>query len=133
MLNKVIIMGRLTADPELKMTGSGVSVTSFTLAVERNFTAGNGQRVTDFINCVAWRGTAEFISKYFSKGQMIALEGSLQTRNYEDKNGSRRTAAEVAVSAAYFADSKGSAPDNRPLQAQREFSEGPSGSGDLPF
>ena len=106
---------------------------SFCVAVERNFSDTNGQKQTDFIHCAAWKAAAQFISKYFSKGQMIALEGSIQTRNYEDKSGSRRTAVEVAVSAAYFADSKGSAPDNRPLQAQREFSEGPSGSGDLPF
>lgn len=133
MLNKVIIMGRLTADPEIRQTQNGTDMVSFCVAVERNFSDTNGQKQTDFIHCAAWKATAQFISKYFSKGQMIALEGSIQTRNYEDKSGSRRTAVEVAVSAAYFADSKGSAPDNRPLQAQREFSEGPSGSGDLPF
>lgn len=133
MLNKVIIMGRLTADPEIRQTQNGTDMVSFCVAVERNFSDTNGQKQTDFIHCAAWKATAQFISKYFSKGQMIALEGSIQTRNYEDKNGSRRTAVEVAVSAAYFADSKGSAPDNRPLQAQREFSEGASGSGDLPF
>ena len=133
MLNKVIIMGRLTADPEIRQTQNGTDMVSFCVAVERNFSDTNGQKQTDFIHCAAWKAAAQFISKYFSKGQMIALEGSIQTRNYEDKNGSRRTAVEVAVSAAYFADSKGSAPDNRPLQAQREVSEGPSGSGDLPF
>ncbi|WMJ22794.1 single-stranded DNA-binding protein [Paludicola sp. MB14-C6] len=107
MLNRVILMGRLTADPELKSTPSGVSVTSFSIAVERNFAdKSTGSRQADFINIVAWRQTAEFISRYFSKGRMIALEGSIQTRSYEDKNGNKRTAFEVVVDQAYFADSK---------------------------
>ena len=105
MLNRVILMGRLTADPELRKTASDLSVTSFTLAVDRNYGKG-ADRQTDFINCVAWRQTAEFISRYFQKGRMIALEGSLQTRNYEDKTGAKRTAYEVIVDQAYFADSK---------------------------
>ena len=105
MLNRVILMGRLTADPELKKTNSDISVTSFSLAVDRNYGKG-ADRQTDFINCVAWRQTAEFISRYFQKGRMIALEGSLQTRNYEDKTGAKRTAYEVIVDQAYFADSK---------------------------
>lgn len=119
MLNKVILMGRLTADPEHKQTPSGVSVTSFSVAVDRNFSGKDGTRQTDFINIVAWRQTADFICKYFSKGRMIALEGSLQSRNYEDKNGNKRTAFEVVVDQAYFADSKQSgdrpaAPSNFP-------------------
>ena len=105
MLNRVILMGRLTADPELKRTSSDLSVVSFTLAVERNY--GNGKdKQTDFINCVAWRQTAEFISKYFSKGQLMTVEGSIQVRNYTDKNGNKRQAVEVLVGHTYFAGSK---------------------------
>lgn len=107
MLNKVILMGRLTADPEHKQTPNGVSVTSFSIAVERNFAdKATGSRTADFINIVAWRATADFICKYFSKGRMIALEGSIQTRNYEDKSGNKRTAFEVVADQVYFADSK---------------------------
>lgn len=109
MLNRVILMGRLTADPELKQTPNGVSVVTFSLAVERSFASKGAERATDFINCVAWRQTAEFISRYFTKGRMMALEGSLQIRNYVDKNQNKRQAAEVIVDNAYFADSKNSA------------------------
>lgn len=106
MLNRVILMGRLTADPELRKTASDLSVTSFTLAVDRNYGKG-ADRQTDFINCVAWRQTAEFISRYFSKGRLMALEGSLQVRNYVDKNENKRQAVEVLVDQVYFAESKG--------------------------
>ena len=107
MLNRVILMGRLVADPELRQTTSGISVATFRIAVDRNYQAkGSAERQADFIPCVAWRQTAEFISRYFSKGRMIALEGSLQSRNYEDKTGARRTAYEVMVDRAYFADGK---------------------------
>ena len=106
MLNKVILMGRLVADPEFRTTQSGVSFVSFRIAVDRNYTPKGAERQADFIPCVAWRQTAEFISRYFSKGRMIALEGSLQSRNYEDKTGARRTAYEVMVDQAYFADGK---------------------------
>lgn len=107
MLNRVILMGRLVADPELRQTPSGVSVATFRVAVDRNYQSkGSTERQADFINCVAWRQTGEFISRYFAKGRMIALEGSLQTRNYEDKQGQKRTAYEVIVDQAYFADSK---------------------------
>ena len=105
MLNRVILMGRLTADPELKKTNSDISVTSFSLAVDRNYGKG-ADRQTDFINCVAWRQTAEFISRYFSKGRLMAVEGSLQVRNYVDRNENKRQAVEVVVDQAYFADSK---------------------------
>lgn len=109
MLNKVILMGRLTADPEHKQTPNGISVTSFSIAVERNFTEkGSDKRKADFINIVAWRQTADFICKYFAKGRMIAIEGSIQTRNYEDKQGNKRTAFEVIADQVYFADSKSS-------------------------
>ena len=94
MLNRVILMGRLTADPELKQTPNGISVTSFSLAVDRNFAGKGTERQTDFINCVAWRQTAEFISRYFGKGRMMAVEGSLQVRNYVDKNENKRQAVE---------------------------------------
>ncbi|MBE6898894.1 MAG: single-stranded DNA-binding protein [Ruminococcaceae bacterium] len=114
MLNRVILMGRLTADPELKQTPNGISVTSFSLAVDRNFTSRGAERQTDFINCVAWRQTAEFISRYFAKGRMMAVEGSLQVRNYVDKNENKRQAVEVVVDQAYFADSKNAAPSSSP-------------------
>ena len=108
MLNSVILMGRMVADPELKQTPNGVSVAVFRLAVDRNYQdKESGQRQTDFINCVAWRQTGEFISRYFSKGSMIAIEGSIQTRQYQDKSGNKRTAVEVIVDQAYFAGDNG--------------------------
>ena len=105
MLNSVIIMGRLTADPELRTTTSGLSVTSFTVAVDRNYKSGD-ERQTDFINCVAWRQTADFVTRFFKKGQMIAVQGSLQVRNYEDKNGNKRTAYDVVADNVSFCGSK---------------------------
>lgn len=101
MLNSVVLMGRLTASPELKTTGNGTSVTSFRVAVERPFKSG-GEKVTDFIDCVAWRQTADFVCKWFGKGRMIAVKGRLQTRSFEDKNGGRRTVTEVNVDEASF-------------------------------
>lgn len=101
MINKVILVGRLTADPELRTTQSGVSVCSFSVAVDRKYNSG-GERQADFINCVAWRQSAEFISKYFNKGKLIGIEGSIQTRNYEDKQGNKRVAVEVVVDNASF-------------------------------
>nr|WP_305119656.1 MULTISPECIES: single-stranded DNA-binding protein [unclassified Ruminococcus] len=105
-MNKVILMGRLTTDPELKTTPNGTSVTSFSLAVDRNYVKQGEERKTDFINIVAWRQRAEFICKYFTKGQLIALEGSIETRSYVDKNGNNRTAFEVVVDNAYFTGDK---------------------------
>jgi single-strand DNA-binding protein len=105
-LNKVILGGRLTADAELKTTPSGVSVCSFSLAINRKYVKQGEQPQTDFINCVAWRTTAEFISKYFKKGSCICISGSIQTRNYTDNNGNKRTAFEVVADEAYFVDSK---------------------------
>lgn len=107
MINNVVLMGRLTATPELKQTASGVSVTSFTLAVERSFVKQGEERQADFVDCVAWRNTAEFISRYFQKGSMIAVTGSIQTRSYEDKNGNKRKATEVVIDSASFCGSKG--------------------------
>lgn len=106
MLNCVAIMGRLVADPELKTTGSGVSVCSFTIAVDRNFVKNGEERQTDFIDIVAWRNNAEFISRYFHRGSMIAIEGTLQSRNYEDKNGNKRKSTEVVVNNVSFCGSK---------------------------
>ncbi len=108
MLNVVALLGRLTADPELRKTPNGVSITTFTLAVNRSYVKQGGERQTDFIDIVAWRTTAEFITKYFKKGQMMALQGSLQTRTYEDKQGNKRKAVEILADNVYFADSKGS-------------------------
>ena len=101
-------MGRLTADPELKQTPNGISVATFSLAVDRNFSSKGAERQTDFINCVAWRQTAEFVSRYFSKGKLMAVEGSLQIRSYTDKNENKRQIAEVVIDQAYFAESKNS-------------------------
>ncbi|MBQ1545580.1 MAG: single-stranded DNA-binding protein [Clostridia bacterium] len=106
MLNCAVIMGRLTADPELRTTTSGVSVTSFTVAVDRNYQKAGTERQTDFINVVAWRQTAEFVSRYFHKGSMIAVQGSIQTRNYEDRNGNKRTAVEIVADNVSFTGSK---------------------------
>ena len=106
MLNKVVIMGRFTKDPELRRTGSGTAVTSFSLACDRDFKSQSGEKETDFIEVVAWKNTAEFVSKYFSKGRMAVVEGRLQIRDWTDKSGSKRTTAEVVADNVYFADSK---------------------------
>lgn len=103
MINTSILMGRLTADPELKYTTSNIPVTSFTLAVDRGY---GDEKQTDFINIVAWRKTAEFVSKWFNKGQLVAVEGSIQTRKYKDKNSNDRTAFEVVANNVHFAESK---------------------------
>ena len=104
-LNKVVLCGRLTADVELKQTQNGIAVATFTLAVNRRVVQGKPQE-TDFINCQAWRGTAEFISKYFKKGSAICIVGSIQTRSWEDQNKNKRFATEVNADEAYFVDSK---------------------------
>jgi len=107
MLNHITIMGRLTRDPELRQTGTGTSVASFTVAVDRDFGGRDGgERQTDFIDCVAWRSTAEFVSKYFQKGSMAVVSGRLQMRNWEDKNGSKRVSAEVVADNVYFGESR---------------------------
>ena len=104
MLNKVILMGRMTRDPELRHTQAGVPVTSFSLAVDRGFQT-NGQSV-DFINIVAWRGTAEFVTKWFSKGQLVAISGRIQARTYVDNDGNNRSAVEVVADEVFFAERK---------------------------
>lgn len=106
MLNKIVLMGRLTRDPELKRTQSGTAVTSFALAVDRDFKDQNGEKGTDFIDIVAWRNTAEFVSKYFTKGRMAVIEGRLQIREWTDKDGNKRKTAEVVADNVYFGDSK---------------------------
>ena len=107
MLNHITIMGRLTRDPELRRTGSGVAVASFTVAVDRDFgNRENGERETDFIDCVAWRQTGEFVSKYFTKGRMAVVSGRLQIRNWTDKEGNKRRTAEIVADNVYFGDSK---------------------------
>ncbi|MDR1927020.1 MAG: single-stranded DNA-binding protein [Oscillospiraceae bacterium] len=106
MLNTAIIMGRLTFDPELKSTGSGIQVCTFSVAVDRRYKGQNEERQTDFIRCVAWRQTAEFVSRYFRKGSMIAVQGSIQVRNYEDKNGNKREAVEIVADQVSFTGSK---------------------------
>ena len=107
MLNHITIMGRLTRDPELRRTGSGIAVASFTLAVDRDFSPKDGgERETDFIDCVAWRQTGEFVSKYFTKGRMAVVSGRLQIRNWNDKDGNKRRSAEVVADNVYFGDSR---------------------------
>ena len=112
-MNVVVIQGRLAGDPEVHQTGNGVTVATFRVAVDRDYTPKGGERQADFIPCVAWRQTGEFIAKYFQKGRMIALEGSLQTRNYEDKQGQKRTAYEVIVRQAHFCGEKTQSAEER--------------------
>ena len=107
MLNHITVMGRLTRDPELRRTGSGIAVASFTVAVDRDYAPKDGgERETDFIDCVAWRQTGEFVSKYFSKGRMAVVSGRLQIRNWTDKEGNKRRTAEIVADNVYFGDSK---------------------------
>ncbi len=113
MLNHIVIMGRMTRDPELRRTGTGIAVASFTLAVDRDFGGRDGgERETDFIDCVAWRSTGEFVSKYFSKGSMTVVSGRLQIRNWTDKDGNKRRSAEVVADNVYFGESKRSSDSN---------------------
>lgn len=113
MLNVAVLMGRMVKDPELRTTGNGISVTSFTIAVDRSYQKQGQERQADFINVVAWRQTAEFITRFFRKGQMIAVQGSIQTRNYEDRNGNKRTAVEVVADNASFCGSKAEQPGEK--------------------
>ena len=106
MLNKIFLMGRLTRDPELRRTGSGTAVASFSLAVDRDFKSQSGEKETDFIDIVAWRNTAEFVSKYFTQGRMAVVEGRLQIRDWTDKEGNKRRSSEVVADSIYFGDSK---------------------------
>ena len=153
-MNVVCLVGRLTADPELRQTPNGTNVCSFSVAVNRAFANANGERQADFINCVAWRQTADFITRYFRKGQNIGLNGTIQTRTYQDKDtGKNRTAFEVVINNAYFVESKGTSQpsynggfnnyqeSSKPAGIPASFSTGElddfsniaSDDGDLPF
>ncbi len=133
-MNKIIIMGRITKDIELKTTENGVSVSTFSVAVDRDFTPKGQEKKTDFINCVAWRNTAEFVSKFFHKGSMIALEGSLQSRSYTDKEGKNRTVFEVVADKVHFCGSKqnNGSGNNGSTYSADDFEEISTDS-DLPF
>ena len=146
MLNRIVIMGRLTRDPELRRTGSGIAVTSFTVAVDRDFAPKDGgERETDFIDCVAWRGTGEFVDKYFSKGSMAVVSGRLQIRQWTDKEGNKRRSAEILADNVYFGGSKKKSESNESEQAsggnedaysyapQPEFAEMDDDDDQLPF
>ena len=150
MLNRIVLMGRLTRDPELRRTQSGTAVTSFSIACDRDFKSQNGEKEADFIDIVAWRGTAEFVSKYFTKGRMAIVEGRLQIRDWTDNNGGKRRSAEVVADNIYFGDSKRDsapgdygappaygAPAGRgtppSMDARSEFAEIGDEDGELPF
>ena len=150
MLNKVIIMGRLVKDPELRRTQSGTAVTSFRIAVDRDFKSQDGSKQADFFDVVAWRSTAEFVSKYFAKGRMAVVEGRLQIRDWTDREGGKRRSAEVVADNVYFGDSKrdaasdggyapaysapaGRAPTMAPSNGHSDFAEIGEEDGDLPF
>lgn len=126
MLNHITIAGRPTRDPELRHTNSGLAVTSFTLAVDRDFKGQNGEKETDFIDCSAWRNTAEFAAKYVQKGRLIIVDGRLQIRNWEDKDGNKRKSAEVLAENIYFGDSK-------PTSAPVAFEDAVEVEEDWPF
>ena len=121
MLNCVTLIGRLTADPELRTTTTGKSVANFTIAVDRSYSKG-GNKETDFINIVCWEGTADFVSKYFSKGSMIAIQGRIQTRNYEDGNGNKRTAFEVVATEVSFCGGKNENSSTQPENSSTDTS-----------
>lgn len=140
MLNKIIIMGRLTRDPELRRTGSGTAVTSFSLACDRDFKSRSGDKETDFIEVVAWKNTAEFVSKYFGKGRMAVVEGRLQTRDWTDREGGKRVATEIVADNVYFGDSKrdsdsgtASSYSDTLSGMTQDFSEISEEDGDIPF
>ena len=140
MLNKIFLQGRMTRDPELRHTQSGTAVASFSLAVDRDFKdRTTGEKTTDFIDIVAWRQTAEFVSRHFTKGRMVVVVGSLQIRAWEDKDGNKRRTAEVIAEGVYFADSKKDGDSAAPPAAYDppikpgEFSELTEDDGELPF
>lgn len=129
MLNKIIVMGRLTRDPEIRYTQSEIPVASFTLACDQDYAPQGGERKTDFIYCVAWRGTATFVSKYFHKGQMAAVAGRLQIRDWTDKEGNKRRSAEIVADSVYFAESKRDREENDYADAERQGRYEPAGGG----
>lgn len=129
MLNLINLMGRFVRDPELRYTQNNIPVTTFTMAVERDFSGKAETKTTDFIDCVAWNATAEFVHKYFTKGSLAVVSGSLNIRNWEDKQGNKRRSAEVQVRNIYFAGSKEKAVDIEPDMSELDDDAG----GDLPF
>lgn len=133
MLNRIVLMGRLVKDPELRRTGSGTAVTSVTLAVDRDFKEQDGTRKADFIDVVAWKGTAEMLAKYFTKGRMIVVDGRLQIRDWTDKDGNKRRTAEIVANNVYFGDAKRD--DSAPAQSEPQggFSEMDEDDSELPF
>ena len=137
MLNHIVVMGRLTRDPELRTTQSGVNVASFTVAVDRDFGGRDGaERQTDFFDCAAWRQTGEFVSKYFQKGRMIVVSGRMQSRKYQDREGNNRTAWEIQADNVYFGDSKRDSDNAGYSQSsytgQSSYSRGPPPQKGLP-
>lgn len=134
MLNHIVIMGRLTRDPELKTTNSGISVVSFSLAVDRDFAdKESGERGVDFIDVTAWRHTAEFVSRYFTKGRMAVISGRLQTRNWTDKEGGKRKAVEIVADNVYFGDSKRNDSETAATAAPSDFAPIEGEDEGLPF
>lgn len=129
MYNLAIIIGRTTATPELKTTQNGTSVCSFTVACDRTFRTADGEKVTDFLNCVAWRGHAEFICKHFQKGSPIGLQGNIQNRSYTDKNGNQRTVTEIVVDRAFFVGGK----ERTQVEVENPAQDEPDSAEDLPF
>ena len=123
MLNRIVLMGRLTRDPELRRTQSGTAVVSFSIACDRDYAAQGAERETDFIDIVAWRGTAEFVEKYFSKGRMIVVGGRLQIRNWQDKEGNKRRSAEVVADNVYFGDSKRDSADGGSFNQSQGYAQ----------
>lgn len=133
MLNKIVIQGRMVRDPELRRTNSGVAVTSFTLAVDRDFKDQSGEKGTDFIDCVAWKGAAEFVNSYFAKGRMAIVEGRLQFRDWQDKQGNKRRNAEIVTEHIWFGDSKRDDSGTSSFPAAGEYEELKYDDGLLPF
>lgn len=131
MLNRIILQGRLCDHPVLRSTQNDVSFVSFSIACDRDYKSANGDRETDFINVTAWRGTADFVAKYLSKGRMVVLEGRLQIQDYTDKEGNKRKSAQVVAEHIYFGDSKKTEPAKEAQQEVRELP--PRGDGDMPF
>ena len=132
MLNRIIVMGRMTRDPELRRTNSGTAVASFTVAVDRDFKSQSGEKETDFIDLLSLLNTAEFVSKYYAKGRMAVVEGRLQIRDWTDKDGNKRRTAEIVADSVYFGDSKRDGGDTVQSEPQGGFSE-IEDDGDLPF
>lgn len=133
MLNRITVMGRMTRDLELRRTNSGTAVTSFSIACDRDFKSDGGDREVDFFDCVAWRSTAEYVSKYFTKGRMAVVAGRLQTREWTDKNGNKRKATEIVAESVYFGDSKRDGAAQQSYSAPQEsFAELPD-EAEIPF